>query len=211
MATRAGAPANRASVAGYLPDRPAITAYRCASPGFVKGGDHRAVHAGPAGLARLRDAINSRLGRVQLPDSAGRVRRRPPAHRGRRRDRAAGLRPRHGRAAATRWPAAARSDPAGPAGTSAAMPTSSRRARTVASDATPRPSRFVACVCLGRCGVTRGDCPSRPRSRRPRQRHPGRGRPISISDITTAAARRPDATGDAAARAGQRWRSARAA
>lgn len=211
MATRAGAPANRASVAGHLPDRPAITAYRCASPGFVKGGDHRAVHAGPAGLARLRDAINSRLGRVQLPDSAGRVRRRPPAHHGRRRDRAAGLRPRHGRAAATRWPAAARSDPAGPAGTSAAMPTSSRRARTVASDVTPRPSRLVACVCLGRCGVTRGDCPSRPRSGgRDSVIQAAAGRSASPG-ITAAGARRSDATGDAAARAGQRWRSAPAA
>ena len=31
------------------------------SSGFVTGGDHRAVHARPAGLARLREAINPRL------------------------------------------------------------------------------------------------------------------------------------------------------
>jgi hypothetical protein len=31
------------------------------SSGFVRGGDHRAVHARPAGLARLREAINPRL------------------------------------------------------------------------------------------------------------------------------------------------------
>ncbi len=33
----------------------------CVSSGFVTGGDHRAVHARPAGLARLREAINPRL------------------------------------------------------------------------------------------------------------------------------------------------------
>ena len=31
------------------------------SSGFVRGGDHRAVHARPAGPARLREAINPRL------------------------------------------------------------------------------------------------------------------------------------------------------
>ena len=31
------------------------------SCGFVRGGDHRAVHARPAGPARLREAINPRL------------------------------------------------------------------------------------------------------------------------------------------------------
>ena len=31
------------------------------SSGFVRGGDRRAVHARPAGLARLREAVNSGL------------------------------------------------------------------------------------------------------------------------------------------------------
>jgi hypothetical protein len=38
-----------------------ITTHHSVSSGFVRGGDHRAVHARPAGLARLREAINSRL------------------------------------------------------------------------------------------------------------------------------------------------------
>src|SRR5215831_10078066 len=38
-----------------------ITTHHSVSSGFVRGWDHRAVHARPAGLARLREAINSRL------------------------------------------------------------------------------------------------------------------------------------------------------
>ena len=38
-----------------------MTTCHSVSSGFVRGGDHRAVHARPAGLARLREAINPRL------------------------------------------------------------------------------------------------------------------------------------------------------
>jgi hypothetical protein len=39
----------------------ALTTYHSVSSDFVTGGDRRAAHARPAGLARLRDAINSWL------------------------------------------------------------------------------------------------------------------------------------------------------
>jgi hypothetical protein len=38
-----------------------MTTCHWVSSGFVTDGDHRAVHARPAGLARLREAIESRL------------------------------------------------------------------------------------------------------------------------------------------------------
>src|SRR5712691_6661027 len=38
-----------------------MATYQSVSSGFVRGGDHRAVHARPAGLARLREAITSGL------------------------------------------------------------------------------------------------------------------------------------------------------
>src|ERR1700745_2725750 len=38
-----------------------MTTGHSVSSGFVTGGDRRAVHARPAGLARLREAISSRL------------------------------------------------------------------------------------------------------------------------------------------------------
>ena len=38
-----------------------MTTCHSVSSGLVRGGDHRAVHARPAGLARLREAINPRL------------------------------------------------------------------------------------------------------------------------------------------------------
>ena len=51
--------------------------YHCVSSGLVTGGDHRAGHARPAGLARLRDVINSWLEETELPDSPDRFRYGP--------------------------------------------------------------------------------------------------------------------------------------
>jgi len=44
-----------------------------------------------------------RAGGDQLPDGPGRLCRGPPAHRGRHRDRVAGVRPRHGGRRGTQW------------------------------------------------------------------------------------------------------------
>ena len=62
--------------------------YHCVSSGLVTGGDHRAGHARPAGLARLRDVINSWLEetsfRTALTASAtAPPERRSDQHRGR--------------------------------------------------------------------------------------------------------------------------------
>jgi hypothetical protein len=58
---REGPDGDRCCRRGHLRDGPALTMYRSVLSGFVKGGDHGAGHARPAGLARLRDVINSWL------------------------------------------------------------------------------------------------------------------------------------------------------
>jgi hypothetical protein len=133
---------NRAAALAHLGDGPALTVYRCVSSGFVGGGDHRAGRARPAGLARLRDAINCWLEetsfRAALTASATALLLIGAAVA------FAVLVPGHGTAGGpgTR-PGAARGDLAGPAAPSAAASPWSPRPRAIAvrspSPATPDP------------------------------------------------------------------------
>ena len=52
---------NDAAVLGPLRGGAVLTVYHCVSCSLVTGGDRRAGHARPAGLARLRDVINAWL------------------------------------------------------------------------------------------------------------------------------------------------------
>src|SRR6266699_3173110 len=114
-----------------------MATYQSVSSGFVRGGDKRAVHARPAGLARLREAINSGLEetsfRTALAACAGALLLTVAAIA------IALLVSGHGTVAG-----AEPSDPAGTAGTSAAMPTASPQPRAIAvpsaSPAAPDPA-----------------------------------------------------------------------
>ena len=122
---------NRAAVPGHLRDGPALTMYPCVSSGFVGGGDHRAGHARPAGLARLRDVINSWLEetsfRAALTASAAALLLIVAAVA------FALLVPGHGTAGGPGTvPGGARSDLAGPAAAPAAAPVSSPPPRAIA-------------------------------------------------------------------------------
>jgi hypothetical protein len=114
-----------------------MATYQSVSSGFVKGGDRKAVHARPAGLARLREAINSGLEetsfRTALAACAAALLLTVAAIA------IALLVSGHGTVAA-----AEPTDPEGTAGTSAAMPTTVPRPRAIAvpspSPATPDPA-----------------------------------------------------------------------
>jgi hypothetical protein len=114
-----------------------MAAYQSVSSGFVRGGDRRAVHARPAGLARLREAVNSGLEetgfRAALAGCAAALLLTVAAIA------IALLVSGHGTVAD-----AEPSDPAGTAGTSAARPTTVPRPRAIAvpsaSPATPDPA-----------------------------------------------------------------------
>src|SRR6266702_182970 len=102
-----------------------MATYQCVSSGFVRGGDRRAVHARPAGLARLREAVNSGLEetsfRTALAACAAALLLTVAAIA------IALLVSGHGTVAD-----AAPGDPEGTAGTSAAMPTTVPRPRAIA-------------------------------------------------------------------------------
>jgi hypothetical protein len=114
-----------------------MATYQSVSSGFVKGGDRKAVHARPAGLARLREAVNSGLEetgfRTALAGCAAALLLTVAAIA------IALLVSGHGTVAD-----AEPSDPDGTAGTSAAMPTTVPRPRAIAvpsaSPATPDPA-----------------------------------------------------------------------
>jgi len=114
-----------------------MATYQSVSSGFVRGGDHRAVHAGLAGLARLREAVNSGLEetsfRTALAACAAALLLTVAAIA------IALLVSGHGTVAG-----AEPSDPAGTAGTSAAMPAASPQPRASAvpsaSPAAPDPA-----------------------------------------------------------------------
>jgi hypothetical protein len=126
---RTGDGHERAAVPGHLGDRPALIMYHCVSSGFVRGGDHRAGHARPAGLARLRDVISSWLEetsfRTALTASATALVLIVAAVA------FALLEPGHGTAGGpSTVPGAVRSDLAGTAATSGAAPASSPQPRS---------------------------------------------------------------------------------
>src|SRR6266567_2467628 len=114
-----------------------MATYQSVSSGLVRGGDHQAVHARPAGLARLREAVNSGLEetsfRTALAACAAALLLTVAAIA------IALLVSGHGTVAA-----AGPRDPAGTAGTSAAMPTAVPQPRAIAvpsaSPATPDPA-----------------------------------------------------------------------
>jgi hypothetical protein len=105
-----------------------ITTHHSVSSQFVRGGDHRAVHARPAGLARLREAINSRLEeasfRTALAACAAAVLLIVAA--------VATALLASGHGTADGQSTAADMAPSSPAGTSAAMPAASPRPRATA-------------------------------------------------------------------------------
>ena len=55
-----------AAVPGQLRRGPAVTMGHSVLSGVVEGGDHKAGRARPAGRARLRDVINSRLEEISF-------------------------------------------------------------------------------------------------------------------------------------------------
>jgi hypothetical protein len=134
---------NDAAVLGPLRGGAALTVYHCVSCSFVTGGDRRAGHARPAGLARLRDVINAWLEqtsfRAALTACAAALVLIGAAVA------FALLVPGHGTAGGSGTvPGAIRSDLAGTAAPSAAAPASSPQPRAIAvpsaSPATPDPA-----------------------------------------------------------------------
>ena len=120
-----------------------MTTHHSLSSGFVRGGDHKAAHARPAGLARLREAISFWLeetsSRAALAACVAALLLIVAAVA------VALVVSGHGMAAGQGTAAGAPpSDPAGTAGTSAAMPPAAPRPRATAvpsaSPATPDPA-----------------------------------------------------------------------